>query len=185
MKIAVLGGDGFCGWPCALHLASQGHTVTVVDNLSRRALGDALNAPSLTPIKSIHERIKAAKKVGNIVFEYCDIAKDYDGFKATLSSIDADTIIHFAEQRSAPYSMLGSAERRYTVDNNVSGTNNLLSALVELGQSPHVVHLGTMGVYGYSTELGKVPEGYLDVSIPPTQTTESIHSPANPGTKYT
>ena len=184
MKIAVLGGDGFCGWPCALHLASQGHTVTVVDNLSRRALGDALNAPSLTPIKSIHERIKAAKKVGNIVFEYCDIAKDYDGFKATLSSIDADTIIHFAEQRSAPYSMLGSAERRYTVDNNVSGTNNLLSALVELGQSPHVVHLGTMGVYGYSTELGKVPEGYLDVAIPQTQKTVSIPYPANPGSIY-
>lgn len=184
MKIAVLGGDGFCGWPCALHLASQGHAITVIDNLSRRALGDSLGAPSLTPIKSIHERIKAAKEIGDIVFEYCDIARDYEGFKATLNSINADTVIHFAEQRSAPYSMLGSTERRYTVDNNVNGTNNLMSALVELGQSPHVVHLGTMGVYGYSAELGRIPEGYLDVSIPQTKRNVSIPYPANPGSIY-
>ncbi len=183
-KIVVLGGDGFCGWPSALQLAADGHDVTLVDNLSRRAIGDKLSAPSLTPIRSIQDRIKAAHKIGNVSFAFCDIAQQYDRLKGILSKTEPDIIVHFAEQRSAPYSMLGCTERTYTVNNNVSGTNNLLSCLVCLGLRPHIVHLGTMGVYGYSAEFGEIPEGYLDVEILQTGTQTTIPYPGNPGSIY-
>lgn len=184
MKIIVLGGDGFCGWPSALHLAHDGHTVTIVDNLSRRAIADKISSPSLTPIRSIEERVAAAKKIGDVSFEYCDIAADPGRFKEILAEVNADVVVHFAEQRSAPYSMLGDAERKYTIDNNVTGTNNLMSILVELGQRPHIVHLGTMGVYGYNDDFGEIPEGYLDVTVKSTQKDVSITYPGNPGSIY-
>ena len=184
MKIIVLGGDGFCGWPSALQLAAEGHAVTIVDNLSRRKIAKELSAPSLTPISSIQDRITAARDVGDITFEYCDIAKDYHGLKRVLGSIKPDCIVHFAEQRSAPYSMLGCEERTYTVNNNLGGTNNLLSAIVALNLSPHIVHLGTMGVYGYNTDMGEIPEGYLNVEIKQTGAEVSIPYPGNPGSIY-
>lgn len=184
MKIAVLGGDGFCGWPSALHLAAEGHQVTIIDNMSRRAIADRLSAPSLTPISSMYDRIKAARKVGDICYEYCDIAIDYGRFRDLLDTIRPDVVVHFAEQRSAPYSMLGDTERRYTVHNNMMGTNTLMSLLVELGQRPHIVHLGTMGVYGYNTDFGQIPEGYLDVTVNSTGKNVSIPYPGNPGSIY-
>ena len=184
MKIIVLGGDGFCGWPTTLHLASSGHEVMIVDNLSRRAISDKISSPSLTPIQSIDTRIKAAKKIGNISFKFCDIAEQDGIFKDILANFKADCIVHFAEQRSAPYSMLGDAERKYTVNNNVIGINNLFSNLVELGQRPHIVHLGTMGVYGYNDDFGQIPEGYLDVTVKETQKDVSITYPADPGSIY-
>ena len=184
MKVAVLGGDGFCGWPSALQLVSEGHQVVIVDNLSRRLISEKLSAPSLTPIRPIQDRISAAKKVGDVSFEYCDIARDYEGFKRVLASLRPDVIVHFAEQRSAPYSMLSSTERTYTVDNNVSGTNNLMSALVDLDLRPHIVHLGTMGVYGYNDDFGEIPEGYLDVEVLQTNKHVTIPYPGNPGSIY-
>ena len=186
MKIIVLGGDGFCGWPTALHLASQGHEVLIVDNLVRRAIAERISAPSLTPIKSIERRVAAAQRVcnGNVSFRYCDIARDDGLFKSILAETKPDCIVHFAEQRSAPYSMLGDQERKYTVDNNVTGTNNLFSNLVDLDLRPHVIHLGTMGVYGYNDDFGEIPEGYLDVTIKQTQKDVSITYPANPGSIY-
>ncbi len=184
MKIIVLGGDGFCGWPSALSLAADGHSVLIVDNLVRRSISEKLSAPSLTPIAPVSERISAAKKVGDVSFAYCDIAKDLGRFKEILEEYKADAIVHFAEQRSAPYSMLGDAERKFTVDNNISGTNNLLSTLVELNQRPHIVHLGTMGVYGYNDDFGEIPEGYLDVKVNQTGKDVSIVYPGNPGSIY-
>lgn len=184
MKIAVLGGDGFCGWPSALQLASEGHHVTVIDNLSRRFIAEKLSAPSLTPIRPIHDRIEAARSIGDINFEFCDIARDYSGFKRALHTIQPDVVVHFAEQRSAPYSMLSSDERTYTVDNNVSGTNNLMSALVDLELRPHIVHLGTMGVYGYNDDFGEIPEGYLDIEVRQTGKNVTIPYPGNPGSIY-
>ena len=185
MKITVLGGDGFCGWPSALRLASEGHKVTIVDNLSRRSIGEKLSAPSLTPIRSINKRIETARRhVGDIAFHYCDIARDHGRFRDILESEEPDVVVHFAEQRSAPYSMLSDEERKYTIDNNVSGTNNLLSTLVELNQRPHIVHLGTMGVYGYNDDFGQIPEGYLDIEVLETHKKMSIPYPGNPGSIY-
>jgi len=93
-----------------------------------------------------------------------DLAEDFTELLAILSSLKPDIIIHFAEQRSAPYSMMSSQGARYSVDNNIGATHNLLAAVVETGISPHILHLGTIGVYGYSTAGLRLPEGYLKVT---------------------
>ena len=184
-----LGGDGFCGWPVSLHLSAQGHDVVIVDNLSRRRIDAELDAYSLTPIANIFERIEAWKATsGNkIAFELVDVAGDPIGLTDALARHRPDTVIHFAEQRSAPYSMLSVEHKRYSVDNNIRGTHNLLSAVVELGLDPHIVHLGTMGVYGYDTTGLTIPEGYLDVMVPGEDNVvhrKQILYPTNPGSIY-
>ena len=190
MKVFVLGGDGFCGWPCAVNLADGGHDVVIVDNLSRRKIDIDLGVESLTPIATIHDRLKAWEQVGGkpMRFVHLDIAKDYELLLALLRSELPDAIVHFAEQRAAPYSMKSSATKRYTVDNNVNGTHNLLAAIVESGLDTHIVHLGTMGVYGYGSHRGAtIPEGYLKVEVPQpdgTRFEEEILHPASPGSVY-
>ena len=153
MKIAVLGGDGFCGWPASLHLSDIGHDVVIVDNLSRRAIDKELGAESLTPIASIEDRLAAWKEVTGkeIGFQNIDVAQDFEGLLTFIQDYKPDVVIHFAEQRAAPYSMKNNRTKRYTVDNNVNATHNLLVAVVESGLDVHIVHLGTMGVYGYGT----------------------------------
>lgn len=189
MKVLVLGGDGFCGWPTSLHLSNQGHDVIIVDNLSRRNIDNELEASSLTPIRPMGERVAAWKEVSGktIRFELIDIAEQYAEFLALIEAEKPDAIVHFAEQRAAPYSMKSSWHKRYTVDNNMSATNNLLAAVVESGQNIHIVHLGTMGVYGYGTAGTKIPEGYLDVEVT-TDTGKKVQQqilyPTNPGSIY-
>jgi UDP-sulfoquinovose synthase len=190
MKIFVLGGDGFCGWPCAVNLADAGHDVLIVDNLSRRKIDIDLEVESLTPIATIGERLRAWEQVGGkaIAFEHLDIAAEYDRLLELLRRERPDAVVHFAEQRAAPYSMKSSATKRYTVDNNVNGTHNLLAAIVESGLDVHIVHLGTMGVYGYGSHRGAtIPEGYLTVEVPQpdgSRFTEKILHPADPGSVY-
>ncbi|MGO1884215.1 MAG: NAD-dependent epimerase/dehydratase family protein [Citricoccus sp.] len=167
MKIAILGGDGFCGWPAALHLSDQGHDVIIVDNFSRRVIDEELEAESLTPIRSLSERRAAWKEVSGkeIGFAFLDVAQDYESLVDLFRSERPDAVVHFAEQRAAPYSMKSPRNKRYTVDNNVNATHNVLAATVESGQDIHLVHLGTMGVYGYGTAGMKIPEGYLDIEV--------------------
>ena len=167
MKIIVLGGDGFCGWPTALHLSQAGHDIVIVDNLSRRNIDNELSIDSLTPISSIGTRLETWSELTGkeIKFLQIDVAKEYDLLLNLIQDYTPDAIIHFAEQRAAPYSMKSGRHKRYTVDNNLNGTNNLLCAIVESGQDIHVVHLGTMGVYGYGTAGMKIPEGYLDIQV--------------------
>lgn len=195
MRILVLGGDGFCGWPAALHLSQLGHDVDIVDNLSRRRIDAELGADSLTPIRTPEERIAAWQEVTGktIGFHPTDIAQDYDGLVALLDRTRPDVIVHFAEQRAAPYSMKSPVHKRYTIDNNVNATHNVLAALVETGVDAHLVHLGTMGVYGYGTAGMRIPEGYLDVKVSGedadgTPTGELIDQtilyPTNPGSIY-
>ena len=190
MKVLVLGGDGFCGWPCAVNLADVGHDVVIVDNLSRRKIDIDLGVESLTPIAGIRERLTAWEQVGGrpIRFAHLDIAKNYEQLLELLRQERPEAVVHFAEQRAAPYSMKSSATKRYTVDNNVNGTHNLLAAIVESGQDIHIVHLGTMGVYGYGSHRGAtIPEGYLTVEVPQpdgSRFTEKILHPANPGSVY-
>ncbi len=167
VRVLVLGGDGFCGWPTALHLSARGHDVTIADNLSRRRIDEELGVTSLTPIRTLDERVAAWKEIegreiGTVVL---DVARDFDALVALLEEFRPDAIVHFAEQRAAPYSMKSSWHKRYTVDNNVNATHNLLAALVETGIDAHVVHLGTMGVYGYQSAGARIPEGYLSVRV--------------------
>ncbi len=189
MKIAVLGGDGFCGWPTSLHLSDQGHEVHIVDNLSRRWIDTELGVQSLTPMDSIQERTRIwHQETGRrIRFHLLDIAKDYERLKQWLTEVRPDAVIHFAEQRAAPYSMKTDRHKVYTVSNNVNGTHNLLSALVETELDAHLVHLGTMGVYGYSTVGAAIPEGYLPVQIETLDgetVSQEILYPTRPGSVY-
>nr|NLD39762.1 NAD-dependent epimerase/dehydratase family protein [Actinomycetales bacterium] len=188
MKIAVLGGDGFCGWPAALHLSARGHDVIIIDNLSRRRIDEELGAESLTPIRPLEERIGAWKEATDrdLAFKNIDVAKDYDSLLDFITHEGPDAIIHFAEQRAAPYSMKNSQNKRYTVDNNTNATHNVLAAIVESGRDVHLVHLGTMGVYGYGTAGMAIPEGYLDIQVPHAGDVieQQILYPTNPGSIY-
>jgi UDP-sulfoquinovose synthase len=189
MKILVIGGDGFCGWPTALHLSNVGHDVVIVDNLSRRKIDIELEVESLTPIQPVSTRLKAWEEVSGrrIMFENIDAAKNYARLMNLIKDFEPDAIVHFAEQRAAPYSMKSSYHKRYTVDNNLNATNNVLAAIVESGVDAHLVHLGTMGVYGYGTAGMKIPEGYLPVKIETDDGQEirqEILYPANPGSIY-
>jgi UDP-sulfoquinovose synthase len=185
MKIIVFGGDGFCGWPTTLRLASKEHSVLVVDNLSRRQIDKDLGLKSLTNIYSIHSRIKEAKNIfGDVSYKNIDIAKEYKKLKKIFAEYRPDAVIQFAEQRSAPYSMVSDYARCYTINNNINATHNICSAIVETDKDIHLIHLGTMGVYGYSKGLGVIPEGYLDISVPGGSNKAQILYPTNPGSIY-
>lgn len=189
MKILILGGDGFCGWPSSLHLSARGHEVCIVDNLSRRKIDVELECESLTPIRPISERLRAWTELRGrkISFVNLDVATEYRRLLDLLGEFRPDAVVHFAEQRAAPYSMKSSRHKRYTVNNNINATNNLLAAIVESGVDIHVVHLGTMGVYGYGTAGMRIPEGYLTVKLE-TDDGETLEKeilyPANPGSIY-
>ena len=189
MKVIILGGDGFCGWPTSLHLSKLDHEVVIVDNLSRRNIDNELEANSLTPIQPIGTRLAVwEEKTGKeIKFVNLDVAHEYDRLLNLIKEEKPDAIVHFAEQRAAPYSMRSSKHKRYTVDNNLNATNNVLAAIVESGQDIHLAHLGTMGVYGYGTAGMKIPEGYLDIEVV-TDTGDRVQQqilyPTNPGSIY-
>lgn len=189
MKIIILGGDGFCGWPTALHLSNSGHDVVIVDNFSRRRIDSELGCGSLTPIRPLSERLKVWKKIsGNTIRSYnFDLADDYVRLIALLREFRPDTVVHLAEQRAVGYSMKSAWHRRYTVSNNLNATNSLLAAIVESGIDIHVVHLSSVGVYGYETTGMRIPEGYLNVKFEgddgrPIE--KEILYPANPGSIY-
>jgi UDP-sulfoquinovose synthase len=189
MKVLVLGGDGFCGWPTALHLSDAGHDVTIVDNLSRREIDLELEVESLTPIRPMGERLRVWKELTgkDIGFVNLDLAEEYERFERLLRELSPDAIVHFGEQRAAPYSMRNTIAKRYTVDNNVRATHNVLVAIVSSGLDIALVHLGTMGVYGYGwSGSAPIPEGYLTVKVPTPDgdiDREILH-PANPGSVY-
>ncbi len=188
-KILVLGGDGFCGWPTSLHLSRTGHEVIIVDNLSRRKIDIELEVDSLTPIQPIGTRLNAWREITGktIDFHNFSVGTNYQRLLDLILEEKPDVVIHFAEQRSAPYSMKSASHKRYTVDNNLNATHDVLAAIVESKLDIHLVHLGTMGVYGYGTAGMKIPEGYLKVKVEGenSQVSEQeILYPANPGSIY-
>jgi UDP-sulfoquinovose synthase len=188
MKIIVLGGDGFCGWPTSLHLSAEGHDVVNVDNLSRREIDLELGIESLTPIRTLEERLFAWREVSGRSMTYVnlDVAREYHRLLSLFEEFRPDAVVHFAEQRAAPYSMKSSRHKRYTVDNNISATHNVLCAIVESNLDVHLVHLGTMGVYGYGVMEDSIPEGYLRVMVATggELVEREILHPASPGSVY-
>ena len=188
-SIIIFGGDGFCGWPTSLSLSKAGYDVTIVDNLVRRKTDIDLGCDSLTPLSPIQTRIKAWEELtGNkIRFEYIDVSDHYHRLLSLLKEIKPAAVVHFAEQRSAPYSMKSPYHKRYTVNNNLNATHNILCAIAESEPDIHLVHLGTTGVYGYGTAGMDIPEGYLKVRVE-TDTGEQkeleIMYPASPGSIY-
>src|ERR1700731_332923 len=162
MKIAVLGGDGYCGWATALYLSQKGHAVAIVDNFLRRQWDHELGAQTLTPIRPLSDRLRIWQKISGKTIELFvgDVA-DYDFLESTIKAFEPDAIVHFAEQRSAPYSMIDRKHAIFTQVNNVVGTMNVLFAIRELRPQCHLIKLGTMGEYG--TPNIDIEEGYITI----------------------
>src|SRR5256712_5283589 len=162
MKIAVLGGDGYCGWATALYLSRKGHTVSILDNFSRRQWDHELGVQTLTPIRPLSERLRVWQELtGNVIEAFTGDVTDYDFLSSTLATFEPDAVVHFAEQRAAPYSMIDREHAVFTQVNNVVGTLNLLFALKELRPECHLVKLGTMGEYG--TPNIDIEEGFIEI----------------------
>ncbi len=162
MKICVPGGDGYCGWATALYLSRKGHEVAVIDNFVRRQWDFELGAQTLTPIQPLADRIRVWRQLtGHSIELFVGDMNDYDFLSGVIDSFQPDAVVHFAEQRSAPYSMIDRKHAVFTQVNNVVGTLNLLFALRELKPDCHLVKLGTMGEYG--TPNIDIEEGYIRV----------------------
>jgi UDP-sulfoquinovose synthase len=162
MKVMVLGGDGYCGWATALYLSAQGHTVTIVDNFVRRQWDHELGAQTLTPILPLSDRLRTwARLTGKTIGLFVGDVMDYDFLFSAIKQFEPETIIHFAEQRSAPYSMIDRKHAAFTQTNNVIGTLNVLFAIRELQPDCHLIKLGTMGEYG--TPNIDIEEGYIQI----------------------
>ena len=162
MRIAVLGADGYLGWPTALHLSARGHDVIGVDSLVRRRWDEECGTDSLTPIASIGDRLarwqaESARKVGWHQIDLCDAA----AVERLIRTTAPDAIVHFAEQRSAPYSMISPRHGVETQVNNVVGTLNVLYAVRDLAPDCHLIKLGTMGEYG--TPNIDIEEGFIEI----------------------
>jgi UDP-sulfoquinovose synthase len=162
MRIIVLGGDGYCGWATALYLSGKGHAVAIVDNFMRRQWDHELGAQTLTPIRPLSERVKTWREIsGNTIDVFIGDVTDYDFLSSVIEDFRPESVIHFAEQRSAPYSMIDRKHAVFTQVNNVVGTLNLLFALREFQPDCHLIKLGTMGEYG--TPNIDIEEGYINI----------------------
>lgn len=162
VKIIIAGGDGFCGWPTALHFSERGHEVAIVDNCVRREWDKELGTQSLTPIATMEERLAAWKQLSGkeIKFYFGDL-QNYEFVEHVFRDFQPEAFVHFAEQRSAPYSMIDREHAVFTQVNNVVGTLNVLFAMKENTPDCHLIKLGTMGEYG--TPNIDIEEGYIRI----------------------
>jgi UDP-sulfoquinovose synthase len=181
MRISVLGGDGYCGWATALHLSARGHTVSIVDNFTRRLWDHELGVQTLTPIRPMPERLRAWEQLrGSKIDMFTGDVTDYDFLSSALKEFEPDAIVHFAEQRSAPYSMIDRKHAVSTQVNNIVGTMNVLFAMREFLPDCHLVKLGTMGEYG--TPNIDIEEGYITIEHEGRK--DTLPYPKQPGSFY-
>jgi UDP-sulfoquinovose synthase len=181
MKIAVLGGDGYCGWATALYLSAKGHSVSIVDNFLRRQWDHELGAQTLTPIRPLSERLKVWHDLtGKTIDLFVGDVTDYDFLSSTVKAVEPEAIIHFAEQRAAPYSMIDRKHAVFTQVNNVVGTLNVLFAIREFVPDCHLIKLGTMGEYG--TPNIDIEEGYIKIEH--NGRSDVLPFPKQPGSFY-
>jgi UDP-sulfoquinovose synthase len=162
MRVLILGGDGFCGWPTALHFSARGHQVVIVDNLSRRQWDEELGTSSLTPIASLEDRVAAWERLtGQHIETVTGDLTTFDVVRDVFEEFRPDAIVHYGEQRSAPYSMIDREHAVFTQVNNVVGTLNVLYAMRDVVPEAHLIKLGTMGEYG--TPNIAIEEGYIEI----------------------
>jgi UDP-sulfoquinovose synthase len=181
MRIAVLGGDGYCGWATALYLSKQGNEVAIVDNYIRRKWDIDLGVTTLTPILTLRQRVDLWKELtGKTIEVYEGDLRDYGFLADHLRDFQPEAVVHFAEQRSAPYSMIDREHAAFTQVNNIVGTLNLLFALREINPDCHLVKLGTMGEYG--TPNIDIEEGYIKIEH--NGRSDVLPYPKQPGSFY-
>ncbi|WP_079474972.1 NAD-dependent epimerase/dehydratase family protein [Marinococcus halophilus] len=181
MKIIVAGGDGFCGWPTALYLSKQGHDVSIIDSMVRRKIDEELHSNSITPIASLEDRVAKWKELtGKEIRTYEGDLQHYDFLQQVMEQEKPEAFVHFAEQRSAPYSMIDREHAVYTQVNNVVGNLNVLYAIKEMAPDCHLIKLGTMGEYG--TPNIPIEEGYLEVEHKGRK--DRLPFPKQPGSFY-
>jgi len=181
VNILVLGGDGYLGWPTALYLSRKGHRVGVVDNFARRGYDLEMGVDSLVPIVGLQQRVRRWYEVsGNEIDVFVGDLTDSEFVSSTLATFEPDTVVHFAEQRSAPYSMIDRKHAVYTQVNNVVGTLNLVYAIAEQDRDIHLVKLGTMGEYG--TPNIDIEEGFIEITH--RGRTDLLPYPKQPGSFY-
>jgi UDP-sulfoquinovose synthase len=181
MRVLILGGDGFCGWPTALHFSARGHDVAVLDNYSRRRWDDELGTGSLVPIASMGERVDAWRELsGEEILVFEGDLTDYAVVEHALRAFGPEVVVHYGEQRSAPYSMIDREHAVFTQTNNVVGTLNVLYAMRDLAPDAHLVKLGTMGEYG--TPNIAIEEGYIQIEHE--GRTDMLPYPKQPGSMY-
>jgi UDP-sulfoquinovose synthase len=162
MHILVLGGDGYLGWPTALHLSALDHEVAVCDNFARRGYDEEMGVESLVPIATLDERIATWREIsGKEIKSYVGDLCDPTFVHQMVGDFEPDTIVHFGEQRAAPYSMIDQAHAVYTQTNNVVGNLNVMYAIADLNRDIHLVKLGTMGEYG--TPNIDIEEGWIEI----------------------
>jgi len=157
-RILILGGDGYLGWPCALYLQARGHKVHIVDSLVRRHYDVELGLAPLWPVPPCQDRWS---RINRQAWSTLDVATDVVAVRDLIGDFHPDVIIHFAEQRSAPYSMIDYKHALYTQQNNVLGTINVLYAMHDFCPEAHLIKLGTMGEYG--TPNIDIEEGFIEV----------------------
>jgi UDP-sulfoquinovose synthase len=181
MRICVLGGDGYCGWATALYLSRKGHTVSIVDNFARRQWDHELGVQTLTPIQPLAERLRVWRELtGHHIDHFAGDVTEYDFLASTMETLRPEAVVHFAEQRAAPYSMIDRKHAVFTQVNNVVGTLNLLFAIRELLPDCHLVKLGTMGEYG--TPNIDIEEGYIRIEH--NGRSDVLPFPKQPGSFY-
>ena len=181
MRVAVLGGDGYCGWATALYLSRKRHSVAIVDNFARRQWDHELGVQTLTPIRPLFERLSAWQDLtGENIELFVGDVTEYDFMSSVIQDFEPDAVIHFAEQRAAPYSMIDRKHAVFTQVNNVVGTLNLLFALREFQPDCHLIKLGTMGEYG--TPNIDIEEGYI--TIEHNGRRDTVPYPKQPGSFY-
>lgn len=162
MKILVLGGDGYLGWPTCMHFAARGHEVRTIDNYLRRTIAVQTQSQPLFDTPDLEERARIfEERTGKSVQVDIGDCNDYRTLERIVAEFQPDTIVHYAEQPSAPYSMRGFEEARLTMDNNLGVTFNTIWAVKEHAPDAHVIKLGTMGEYG--TPDIDIPEGWIEI----------------------
>jgi UDP-sulfoquinovose synthase len=181
MRVAILGGDGYCGWATALYLSKKGHSVAIADNFARRQWDHELGVQTLTPIRPLSERLRVWQKLtGSAIELFVGDVTEYDFLSSVITDFEPEAVVHFAEQRAAPYSMIDRKHAVFTQVNNVVGTLNLVFALREFQPDCHLIKLGTMGEYG--TPNIDIEEGYI--TIEHNGRKDTLPYPKQPGSFY-
>jgi UDP-sulfoquinovose synthase len=181
MRVAVLGGDGYCGWATALYLSGKGHSIAIADNFARRQWDHELGVQTLTPILPLSDRLRVWQELsGNNIELFVGDVTEYDFLSSLIQDFEPEAVVHFAEQRAAPYSMIDRKHAVFTQVNNVVGTLNLLFALREFQPECHLIKLGTMGEYG--TPNIDIEEGYI--TIEHNGRRDTVPYPKQPGSFY-